>query len=81
MADNERQLNTEERTLLLSFLEDLEGIFDGNLVNWSTEPVDLELNQYPKPFNSRYYPVLIINKEKFRKEIKRLDEIGVISPV
>ena len=32
-------------------------------------------------FNSRYYTVPIIDKEKFIKELKRLIEIGVLTPV
>ena len=63
--------------MLLSLLEDFESFFDRTLGDWATEPVGLELNPDSKPFNSRYYPVPRINKEKFRKEIKRLVEIGV----
>ena len=69
---NASQLNAEERTLLLSLLKYFKDLFDGNLGNWATEPVDLELNPYSKPFNSRYYSVPRINKETFRKELKRL---------
>ena len=65
-------MNAEEITLLLSLLEYFEDLFDGTLVNWSTEPVNLELNPNSKPFNIRYYPVPRINKEIFRKELKRL---------
>ena len=72
---NSIQLNNEEINLLLSLLEDLEYFFDGTLGDWATEPVDLELKPYYKPFNSRYYPVPIINKEIFRKELKILVEI------
>ena len=38
---NYSQLNAEERTFLLSLLEDFEDLFDGTLGNWATEPVDL----------------------------------------
>ena len=69
---NDSHLNAEERTLLLSLLEYFEDLFDGTLGDWDTEPIDLELNPYFKPFNSRYYPVPRINKETFRKELKRL---------
>ena len=55
-------------------------MFDGTLGDWDTEPVDLELNPDSKPFNSRYYPVPIINKETLRKELKRLVYIVVITP-
>ena len=60
---------------LLKYFEDL---FGGALGDWATDTVDLELNPYSKPFNSRYYPVPIINKETFRKERKRIVEIGVL---
>ena len=78
---NTIQLNAEERTMLLSLLEDFEDLFDGTLGDWATETVDLELNPDYKPFNSRYYPVPIINKLIFRKELKCLVEIGVLTPV
>ena len=67
VADNVTQLNAEERTLLLILLKDFEDLFDGNLVDWYTEPVYLKLSPYYKPFNSRYYPVPRINMETFRK--------------
>ena len=47
-------------------------MFDGKLGYWATDPVELELKPYSKPFNIRYYPVPRINKEAFRKELKDL---------
>ena len=64
-AVNYSHLNAEERTLILSLLEKFDDLFDGTLGDWYTEPVDLELNPDPRPFNSRYYPVPRINKETF----------------
>ena len=81
VVNNASHINAQERTLLLSLLEDFEDLFYGTLGNWSTEPVNLELKPDSKPFNSRYYPVPIINKEKFQKYLKRLLEIGVLTPV
>ena len=69
---NAIQLNSEERDLLLSLVEYFEDLFDGTLGDWDTEPVDLGIKPYSKPFNSRYYPVPMINKENFWKNIKRL---------
>ena len=66
------QLNAEERTLLISLLWYSEDLFGGNLGDWNTETVDLELNPDSEPFNSRYYNVPRINKETFIKELKRL---------
>ena len=75
VADNKTQMKDEERTLLLSLIEDFKDLFDGNFGDWATDPVELELNPYSKPFNSRYYPVTRINKEIFRKDLNRLVEI------
>ena len=63
------------------FLEGFEDVFDVTLRYLATDPVDLELNPGYKPFSSRYYPVPRINKETFHKQLKRLLEIGVITPV
>ena len=56
-------------------------MFDGTLGDWATDPVNLELKLYYKPFNSRYYPVPIINKETFRKDLRLLAEMGVLITV
>ena len=80
VADNATQLNVEERTQLLRLLEDFEDLLDDNLGDWDTEPANLEIKPGSKPLNSKYYPVPIINKETFRKELKRLAEIGVLNP-
>ena len=63
-SDNASQLNSEERTLLLSLIKDFKDL--------TTEPFNLELKPDSKLFNSRYYPVPIMNKETFRKDLKRL---------
>ena len=53
VSNNGAQLNAKERTLLLSILEDFKDLFDGNLVYWDTEPVNLDLKPGSKPFKSR----------------------------
>ena len=72
VANNATHLNAEEITLLLRLLEDFEEFFNGNLCDWVTEPINLELNSDSNIFNSRYYPVPRINKKTFLKELKRL---------
>ena len=81
VANNETHLNAEEITLLLILLEDFKEFSDGNLGDWATDTVNLKLNPDSKPFNSRYYPVPRTNNIFFRKELKRLVEIGVITTV
>ena len=61
--------------MILEYFEDL---FDGTLVDWDTDPVELELKKGSKPFNSKYYPVPRINKETFPKELKCLVKIRVL---
>ena len=63
VADNVTQLNTEERTQLLRIHEDFEDLFAGNLGDWETDPVDLELNPGSKLFTIKYYTVPIINNK------------------
>ena len=53
VADNASQMNYGERNLLLSLLKDFEELCDGTLGERAANPVDLELNPYSKPFNSR----------------------------
>ena len=43
VSNNANQLSTEERTMLLSLLEDFGDFFDGTLGDWDTGPINLEL--------------------------------------
>ena len=81
VADNATRMNDEERTQLLMILEYFEDLFDGNLGDWDTYTVNLQLKPFYKPFNSKYYPVPRINKDTFRKYLKCLVKIGVLTPV
>ena len=65
---NATQLNAEERTKLIRLLVDFKDLFDDTLLDWDTEPVDIELNPNSKPFHFKYYPLPRINKEAFCKE-------------
>ena len=56
-------------------------MFDGNLGDWATGPVNIELNPGSKKFNGIYYPVPIINKETFFKDLTFLVETGVLPPL
>ena len=69
VADNATQLNTEEKTQLLRLLKYFEDLFDDTLGDWDTEPIDLELKPYSKPFNCKYYLVPRINKEIVQNKI------------
>ena len=81
VAANTTELNAEEINQLLRLLKSFDDLFDGTLGYWKTDPVDLELKHYYKPFSSKYYPVPRINKETLCKELERLVKIGVLTPV
>ena len=81
VADKATQLDAEEITQLLRLLKYFEDLFDGTLGDWETDHVNLELNPDSKPFKILKHLVPIINKETSRKELKRLVEIGALTPV
>jgi Reverse transcriptase (RNA-dependent DNA polymerase). len=75
------QLNKQQQLSLLHLLQKYEALFDGTLGKWNTDPVNIELREDAKPVSSRNYPVPKINKETFRKDLLRLVDIGVLTPV
>ena len=75
------KLNDEEKTFFLSLLKYFEELFDYTLSDWATEPIGLELKLDSKPFNIRYHPVPRIKKWKILKDLTRIVEIGVLTPV
>ena len=81
VANNATQMNAEERTQLLRLLKYFGGFFYGALGYWDIDPVNLDLNPGSKPFNSKYYPVPIINRVNFRKELECLLKIGLLTPL
>ena len=81
VANNSTHLISEERNQLIRLFEEFEDLFDGTLGDWDIEPVNLEINPGSKPFNSKYYPWIKINKEIFCKELIFLVETGVLTMV
>ena len=57
VSNNATEINSEERTQLLSLPKYLEDFFDCTLGEWYIEPVDPELNPDSKPFSCKYYLV------------------------
>ena len=56
--------------MILGILNEFEDLFDGNLVRWDTEPVNIELKPDSKPFDNKYQPTPIIKKETLRKDLQ-----------
>ena len=78
---NKNQIKYDDRNKLISLHQYFDDIFDGTIGDWYIDPVDLELKPYSKPFNCKYYMVSRINKETFRKYLKWLVWIGVLTLV
>ena len=57
VADNATQLNSGERTQLISLLKYFEDLFYVTIGYWKTDPVDLELKPDSKLLNCKYHPV------------------------
>jgi hypothetical protein len=81
VAAGAEELDEHQQNKLLSLLKDFEYLFDGTLGKWNTDPIDIETNPDQKPSSARYYPVPKINKATFKKELKGIVEIGVLTPV
>ena len=79
--NNSTHLNSEEITQILGILKDFEHLFNSTSEDWDTKPVNLELKPGYKPFNSKYCPFPIINEEIFRKDLKSLVKIVVLTLV
>ena len=75
------QVTKEQQQKLLKLLQKYEDLFDGTLGKWNTEPVEIELVEGAKPVSSRYDPVPKINKKTFKKELYRLVDVEVLTPV
>ena len=69
VSANATQLNDEYITKLLILLKDFENLFDGNLVDWDTDPTELHLNTDSNPFHCKYYLSPRIKKETVCKEL------------
>ena len=63
---------------LLHLLQKIEQLFDGTLGDWKITPVKLELKDGIRPFHSRAYPVPFIHTHTLKKEVERLESIGVL---
>ena len=59
-------------------LRKFEDLFGGTFFTWNITTVDLELKDDAKPVCSQPYPVLTVHEAMFRKEVKRLVNLGVL---
>ena len=71
-------LSQLEQSKLLRLLVQYEELFDGTLGDFKTEPVSFRLKDGATPYHGRAYPVPQKQLKMFRKEVDRLEEIGVL---
>ena len=73
-----KHLSSAQQSQLLKLLTQYESLFDGTLGEWKTRHVYLDLKEGVTPIHSRPFPVSFIHKDTLRKEVDRLEELGVI---
>ena len=71
-------LNNEEKGKLLSTLNKYPKLFQGGLGTFNTTPVDIELKPGEKPVNLKPFPVPVIRRKTFQKEIVRLVSVVIL---
>jgi hypothetical protein len=80
VQDSCQHLTSDERAALLALLLEYEGLFDGSLGDWDTEPVKFELREGAQPYHGKPFPVPHIHRKTLKKEVERLCDLGVIKP-
>ena len=76
--NNCAQLTKADKSKSLELLTQFKQLFDGSLGNSETSPVRLELRQNYSPYCGRAYPIPKIHLDVFKREVDRLEELGVL---
>ena len=76
--DHCKYLASSQQNKLLRLLVELEELFDGTLGGFKTEPVNFKLKEGITPYHGRSYPVSHSQLDMFRKEVDRLEGLGVL---
>ena len=74
-------LSRDEQLQLLKVLRKHEPLFDGTLGKWNVEPFDLQLKPDVAPYHARAFPIPRVYEETLKKEVRRLEKIGVLRRV
>ena len=78
IRDRCSHLTLYQRCQLQKLLTTYEVLFDGTLGDWQTNPVSIKLKPGATPYHGRAYPVPHVHLETLRKEVNRLERIGVL---
>jgi hypothetical protein len=71
-------LDKSQKAALHALLTKYKNLFNGELGDWDSSPVSIELQPNAKPFHARAYPVPQIHEAAMKREVERLVLIGVL---
>ena len=80
IRENCSHLKSSEQAKLLKLLQKYEELFDGTLGDFQTDPVRFNLNLGAKPYHRKSFPIPHAQKAVFKREVERLEELGVLNP-
>lgn len=80
-VDKMTHLNPMQRVALKALIHKHEDLFDGQLGLWKGDPVDIPLKDNAKPYHARAFPVAHIHERTFKKDLDRLESIGVLTKI
>ena len=78
VRENCSHLNVSQKNKSLRLLLNYEELFDGTLGDFQTKPVKFNLQSGAKPYHGRSYQIPHSQLRQFKKEVDRLESIGVI---
>ena len=81
VKENCSNLSEYQKHKLLRLLLDYEELFDGTLGDFQEDPVKFNLQLGEKTYHRRSYPIPHSQLKQFKKEVDRLEEIGVIKKI
>jgi len=79
VVEEQTHLNEENKKILLELLQQFEGIFQGTLGRYTGDEVKIELKENVKPFHAKAYRIPHSILPVLKKEVERLERIGVVS--
>ena len=81
IAENQAHLSPEERNRLLEVLQKHKAAFQGTRGKWKGPPMSFEMVDGAKPFHAKPFRIPQSLYDTLKKEINRLVDEGVLSPV
>jgi transposase InsO family protein len=80
-ADNQSHLEPQKRKDLRVLFSNFSQLFDNELRVYPGKKIHLELKEGSRPVYRRPYPVARAHEELFKKELDRLEQIGVLKKI